>query len=1336
MMLGNPVSQALMGNPVQMLAQSYLDQARQQKTVQQLEWALVLYDHAKATFRHIADARQLVPSLSEVKNALSQARTPQAPEEEALRQSIAEVYFERAELLEKLGKSDKAQASYRKAQAWGYEGVARASAAPIASNPVRSTRALTRAATSTSMPVQQLKVASSVQEKSVLVDYLFEKALSTLGSLEVSNKPSLFLVYAHDNPAHGQAEAETSKYLIDKLSKIQVNLYSDQTPMGQIYSSSPEDLKEDGKLEDIVTNQLCLLPTQLRGDVKPVDKVVVCCSEVLGSYLKWEGYGKFYEALRAAYLKDREAYGKEGEQAHQSAVAIREVVREFSQEEAYRGEFHHVLTEIAFLQIRKEHLRDKHGIIPVSLTLNSYEPCLEHFIPATTVRMEDIPRFENQVKAGGMVYANQSRHWVLFKLIERLLVSSDEAKTFLNKFWDGYSKFIGQLKNESKLNELEFAKLLDGIFDGIRTALHSQLAFTVQQQHQQLRVLNTEPRVALKKQYFAALKQDEAFEETLQLYVEPRGQASLDGKTETFNLLSKVQEFLNDKQVAKQVILLTGDSGAGKTTFNRVLEKHLWDNKKEYDAIPLFISLASIDKPEHDLVSKALRKRDLSEFQIQTLKEEKQKFVFILDGYDEIRQTQNLYQSNGINQSGGWQGQMVMSCRSEYLGQNYESRFQPNPTPTLQDKDRLFQEIVIEPFSEEEHNQYLKKYVKYNQIDWAMLRYQDALEQPYLKDLVSNPFLLRVVLEALPHLENEGKSRTAIQLRMDLYNQFVRQWFERNEQRLGNQNLTETKREAFIELCDDGFSQRGIRFVTDLAVHIYTENAGNSAVEYLSFKDAGNWKEAFFGHEAKQQVLREAWPLVRSGNQYRFIHKSLLEYFVVRALFDSFDECMVLDTRSRRGSAASVHSFETPPVVRSRTLEKVPLSPKDWVGDLGVVRLLTDRVKQETSFKEQLLALIERSKTDARVRQAAANAITILVKARVGFSGADLKGIRIPGADLSDGEFESVQLQEADLRKVNLRNVRLRRESLIGAQMAGVQFFVSDFVLMPTLRGHTGAVYSVAYSPSGDQIASGSEDRTVRVWDAETGALAHTLQGHTGSVNSVAYSPSGVQIASGSNDNTVRVWDAETGALPHILRGHTMAVSSVAYSPSGSQIASGSVDNTVRLWDAQTGALAHILQEHTDIVRSVVYSPSGSQIASSSHDQMVWLWDAETGALAHTLQGHTAFVRSIVYSPSGKQIASGSDDHTVRLWDAETGALAHTLQGHTAFVSSVVYSPSGEQLTSGSEDHTVRLWDAETGALAHTLQGHTEVVYSVAYSPNGDQIASGSHDKTVRLWIV
>ncbi|MCX8566717.1 MAG: hypothetical protein ON057_001444 [Glomeribacter sp. 1016415] len=287
-------------------------------------------------------------------------------------------------------------------------------------------------------------------------------------------------------------------------------------------------------------------------DVKPVDKVIVCCSDVLGSYLKGPSYKAFCDELKKAYAKDREAYVKDGQQ--KGTPALREVVRKFSQEAKYKSEFHHVLTEMAFLEIRAAHLKGQHGIIPVSLTPNSYDYCLKDFIDSTTVRMEDPLRFDLQVKKGDEVYLNQGSHGVLFKVIEWLLAGSDEAKIFLNKFWDGHSHFISRLKSGLTLGEVGFARLLDGIFDDIRTTLQNQLASTMHQQHQQLRVLNADPKEALKEQYFADLTQNEAFQETLKLYVEPRCRASMNGESQTFELLPQVQTFLKNKKV----ILLTG----------------------------------------------------------------------------------------------------------------------------------------------------------------------------------------------------------------------------------------------------------------------------------------------------------------------------------------------------------------------------------------------------------------------------------------------------------------------------------------------------------------------------------------------------------------------------------------------------------------------------------------------------------------------------------------------------------------------------------------------------------------------------------------------------------
>jgi WD40 repeat protein len=308
--------------------------------------------------------------------------------------------------------------------------------------------------------------------------------------------------------------------------------------------------------------------------------------------------------------------------------------------------------------------------------------------------------------------------------------------------------------------------------------------------------------------------------------------------------------------------------------------------------------------------------------------------------------------------------------------------------------------------------------------------------------------------------------------------------------------------------------------------------------------------------------------------------------------------------------------------------------------------------------------------------------------------------------------------------------------------------------LIRVINGHSMAVASVAYSPDGTTIASGSWDETIRLWDAETGEAklgGKVLKGHTGNVNSVAFSPDGRTIVSGSYDKTIRLWDAETGDAKwdgRALTGHTDFVFTVAVSNDGRMIASGSWDKTIRLWDAETGESmldGRALEGHTEVVNAVAMSPDCQTIASGSGDNTIHLWDVETGEAklnGRAIEGHTGFVTSVAFSPDGRTIASGSEDRTIRLWDVETGEAkldGRPLDGHTNGVFAVVFSPDGLTVVSGSSDATIRLWDAQTGEAklgGRPFEGHTKTVRSVSFSPDGRTIVSGSSDKTIRMWDV
>ncbi|MEH2421798.1 MAG: serine/threonine-protein kinase [Nostoc sp.] len=301
---------------------------------------------------------------------------------------------------------------------------------------------------------------------------------------------------------------------------------------------------------------------------------------------------------------------------------------------------------------------------------------------------------------------------------------------------------------------------------------------------------------------------------------------------------------------------------------------------------------------------------------------------------------------------------------------------------------------------------------------------------------------------------------------------------------------------------------------------------------------------------------------------------------------------------------------------------------------------------------------------------------------------------------------------------------------------------VSENPFIPkSLKGHSSDVNSVAFSPDGKTLASGSDDQTIKLWNLASGQEIHTLEGHSNWIWTVAFSPDGKTLASGSADKTIKLWNLETGKLIRTLQGHSDGVSSVAFSPDGKTLASGgaSKDMKIKLWNLETGKLIRTLEGHTNGVVSVVFSPDRKTLASGSWDKTIKLWNLETGKLIRSLQGNTGPILSVAFAPDGVTFASGSKDKTIKLWNLKTGKLIHTLKGHNDKVNSVAFlrnpTSNGVTLVSGSSDKTIKLWNPVTGKQIRTLETDSGYIYAIAISPDGQTIAAGgSGENILKIW--
>lgn len=330
-------------------------------------------------------------------------------------------------------------------------------------------------------------------------------------------------------------------------------------------------------------------------------------------------------------------------------------------------------------------------------------------------------------------------------------------------------------------------------------------------------------------------------------------------------------------------------------------------------------------------------------------------------------------------------------------------------------------------------------------------------------------------------------------------------------------------------------------------------------------------------------------------------------------------------------------------------------------------------------------------------------------------------------------------------------------------------------VCLQTLDGHSGFVQSARFSPDDRQIASASDDKTIKIWDASTGQHQMTLEGHVGPVKSVAFSNDAKRLASAS-DRNVKIWDTTTGRCLWTIESYfdsfsldlssATLPSAIAPSPDTVKLMQGVVQGArgffrnvllddqdlvwsvtffksklrlatadakiAQTWDPTTGRCLQTFNGHKDRIDSLSFSPDGSRIASVSWDQTLKVWSTDTGNCQLTLDGHSGLATSIAFSPDGSYVASASNDDNVKLWHIDSGKQMWMKSIHGR---SLNFSSDGKYLALTS-NKTVKVVDTVNGDIWRDLEGHSGDVSSAVFSLDTARVVSTSHDKTVKIWDI